>query len=130
MWSTAWYFSFLSVSSSHMQLLLLRMTGEILCPRRTSAPGSPLLAVPGPAASDKNDWLLWITCQSWAWGDGPFPLPSFVGPRRRKLPKARPSLGLAASLGVSSWGHDRPSHHLWLHFVTCTGVDSQEVLQK
>lgn len=134
MLATAWYSSFLSAFNSTCMFGYCsewRMMSEIFSSsRRASALGSSIYSVSGPAASNKNNKLFKITYQSWAWGDDPLPLPSSKVLHRRKLPGARLQLRLAASLDISNWSHGCPSHHLWLHFITCTGLDSHEVLQK
>lgn len=133
MLTTAWYSSFLCAFNSAYIFgccSVWRMMSEMFCSRRTSTLGKPTLAVYGPAASNKNNKLFKITYQSWAWGDHPLPLPSSKALHRRKLPRARLQLRLAASLDIPSWSRGCPSHHLWLHFVTCTGVDPHKVLQK
>lgn len=133
MLTTAWYSSFLSAFNSTCVFGYCsewRMMSEVFCSRRTSALGSPILAVSGPAASKKNDKIFKITYQSWAWGNDPLSLPFSKALHRRKLPRTRLQLRLATPLDISNWSYGCPSHHLWLHFVTCAGLDSQKVLQK
>lgn len=79
MLTTAWYSSFLSAFNSTCVFGYCsewRMMSEVFCSRRTSALGSPILAVSGPAASKKNDKIFKITYQSWAWGNALSPCPS------------------------------------------------------
>lgn len=134
MLTTSWYSSFLSAFNSTCTFgycSMWRMMSEIFfSSRRTSALGSPTFAVSGPAVSNKNNKLFKITYHSWAWGDDPLPLPSSKALHKRKLPGSRLQLRLASSLAISNWSHGCPFHHLWLHFVTCTGLDCHKVLQK
>lgn len=97
MLTTAWYSSFLSAFNSTCVFGYCsewRMMSEVFCSRRTSALGSPILAVSGPAASKKNDKLFKITYQSWAWGNDPLSLPFSKALHRRKLPRTRLQLRL------------------------------------
>lgn len=61
MLTTAWYSSFLSAFNSACILgycSVWRMMSEMFCARRTSALGSPILAVSGSAASKKTEDIL------------------------------------------------------------------------